>query len=71
MKRNVPASPYKQRATPPGGIFQVSQATPRQQTYLAQTHFRKTETTKNHPDQNVLVIRTKAKTLHMQQTSHI
>jgi hypothetical protein len=44
---------------------------PRQETYLAQTRFRKRETTNNHPHQNVLVTRTKVKTLYKQQTSHI
>jgi hypothetical protein len=38
---------------------------------MTQTHFRETETTKNHPHQNVLVTRTHAETLHKQQTSHI
>jgi hypothetical protein len=38
---------------------------------LAQTYFRKTETIRNHSDQNVLVTRTKVKTLYKQQTSHI
>jgi hypothetical protein len=51
--------------------FLWSWATPRQETYLAQTHFRKTETTRNHSHQNVLVIRTKVKPLYKQQTSHI
>jgi hypothetical protein len=37
----------------------------------ALTHFRKTETTRNHPHQNVLVTRTQVKTLHKQQTTHI
>jgi hypothetical protein len=32
---------------------------------------RKTETTRNHPHQNVLVTRMKVKTLYKQQTSHI
>jgi hypothetical protein len=50
---------------------QVSWATPWQEIYLAQTHFRKTETTRNRPHQNVLVTRTKVKTLYKQQTSHI
>jgi hypothetical protein len=35
-----------------------------QETYLAQTHFRKTETTRNHPHQNVLVTRMQVKTLY-------
>jgi hypothetical protein len=48
-KRNVPPSLYKQCATPPRRGCQVSWATPRQETHLAQTHFRKTETTRNHP----------------------
>jgi hypothetical protein len=51
--------------------FLWSWATPRQETYLAQTHFRKTETTRNHSHQNVFVIRTKVKPLYKQQTSHI
>jgi hypothetical protein len=33
-------------------------------------HFRKTETARNPPHQNVLVTRTQIKTLHKQQTSH-
>jgi hypothetical protein len=49
-------------------VRQVSWATPRQKAYLAQTHFRKTETTRYHRDKNVLVIRTKVK---KQQTSRI
>jgi hypothetical protein len=40
---------YKQRATPPRRWCQVSWATPWQETYLAQTHFHKMETTRNHP----------------------
>jgi hypothetical protein len=40
-------------------------------TYLAQTHFSKTETSRNHPHQNVLVTQMQVKTLHKQQTSHI
>jgi hypothetical protein len=44
---------------------------PLQETYLAQTHFCKTETTRNHPHQNVLVTRTQVKTLYKQQTPHI
>jgi hypothetical protein len=69
-KRNVPPGPYKQSAAPPRR-YQVSWATPWQETYLAQTHFRKTETTRNRPLQNVLVTRTQVKTLHKQQTAHI
>jgi hypothetical protein len=71
MKRNVPCGPCKQCATPPRRRCQVSWATPWQETYLAQTHFHKTETTRNQPYQNVLVTRTKVKTLYKQQTSHI
>jgi hypothetical protein len=33
--------------------------------------FRKTETTRNHPHQIALVIRTQVKALYTQQTSHI
>jgi hypothetical protein len=40
-------------------------------TYLALTHFRKMETTGNHPHQNVLVTRTQVKTLYKQQSSQI
>jgi hypothetical protein len=58
----------KQYATP--SRCQVSRTAPRQETYLAQTHFRKMET-RNHPHQNVLVTRTQVKTLHKQQTSLI
>jgi hypothetical protein len=39
--------------------------------HLTQTHFRKTETTRNHPHQNVLVTRAQVKTLYKQQTSLI
>jgi hypothetical protein len=39
----------KKRATPLRRRFQVSRAAPWQETYLAQTHFRKMETTRNHP----------------------
>jgi hypothetical protein len=42
-----------------------------QETHLAQTQFRKTEAIRNHPDQNVLVTRTQAKTLYKKPTSHI
>jgi hypothetical protein len=45
---------------------QVSQATPWQETYVAQTHFRKMETTRNRPHQNVLATRMQVKTLHKQ-----
>jgi hypothetical protein len=69
-KRIVPPSLYKQCATPPRRC-QVFWATPLQEAYLAQTHFRKTETTRNHPHENVLVTRTQVKTLYKQQTSHI
>jgi hypothetical protein len=62
--------PYKQCATPPRRRCQVSRSTPWQETYLVQTYFRKTETTRNHPHQNVLVTRTQVKTLYKQQTSH-
>jgi hypothetical protein len=65
-----PPGPCKQHATPLG-ICQVPRATPWKETYLAQTHFRKIETTKNYPFQNVFVTRTQAKTLNKQRTSHI
>jgi hypothetical protein len=42
----------------------------RKKTYLAQAHIRKTVTTGNDPRQNVLVMWTEDKTLHMQQTFH-
>jgi cold shock CspA family protein len=58
-KRSMPPCPYKQCATPPR--CRVSWATPWQETYLAQTHFRKTETTRNHSHQNVLVTQTQVK----------
>jgi hypothetical protein len=48
-KRNMPSGPYKQCATPPRRRCQVSWATPWQETYLAETYFRNTETTRNHP----------------------
>jgi hypothetical protein len=60
---------YKQCAAPPRRR-QVYWDTPWQETYLAQTHFRNTETTRNLPHQNVLVTRTQVKTLYKQQTSH-
>jgi hypothetical protein len=69
MKRNVPPGPYKQCATPPRRRCQVFRATPGQETYLVQTHFRKTETIRNHRHENVLVTRTQVKTLYKQQTS--
>jgi hypothetical protein len=62
-KRNVSPGPYKQRGTPPRRRYQISWATPWQKTYLAQT-----ETTRNHPHQNVLVTRTQVKTVYKQQT---
>jgi hypothetical protein len=62
-KGNVPPSPYKQCATPLRRRFQ--------ETYLAQTYFCKTEATRYHPHQNVLVTRTQVKTLYKQQTPHI
>jgi hypothetical protein len=49
----------------------VSRATLWQESYLAQTHYSKTETTRNHPHQNVLVTWTKVKTLCKLQSSHI
>jgi hypothetical protein len=70
-KRNVPPGQYKQCATPPRRRYELSWATPWQETYLAQTHFPKTETTRKHPHQNVLVTRTWVRTLCKQQTSHI
>jgi hypothetical protein len=69
-KINMPPGPHKQCATPPRKWWQVSQAMPWQETYLAQTHFRKTETTRNHPHQNVLVTRTKVKTLQATNFSY-
>jgi hypothetical protein len=69
QREMCPPDPYKQCATPPRR-YQVSWAMPRQETYLEQTHFHKTETTRNHPDQNVMVTRTQVKTLYKQQTSH-
>jgi hypothetical protein len=62
--------PYKQCVTPPRW-YQVPRGTHWQETYLAQTHFCKMETTRNHPHQNVLVTPTKVKTLYKQQTLHI
>jgi hypothetical protein len=41
------------------------------ETHLAQTHFRKKETTRNHPPPKVLVTRTQVKSLYKQQTSLI
>jgi hypothetical protein len=40
-------------------------------THLAQTHFHKTETTRNHLHQNVLATGTQVKTLYKQQNSLI
>jgi hypothetical protein len=37
----------------------------------AETHFCKTETTRNRPDQNVSVIQMKVNTLYKRQTFHI
>jgi hypothetical protein len=68
---SLPPGPYKQCATPARKRCQVSPATPWQETYLAQIQFRKTETTRNHRHQNVLVTRTQVKTLYKQQTTHI
>jgi hypothetical protein len=42
----MPSGPYKQCATPPRRWYQVSWATPWQETYLAQTYFHKTEATR-------------------------
>jgi hypothetical protein len=70
-RETCPPGPYKQCATPPRRRCQESWATPWLETHLAQTHFRKPETTRNHPHQNVLVTRMKVKTLYKQQTSHI
>jgi hypothetical protein len=67
-KRNVPPGPYKQCATPQEDVKYLGL---QQETYLAQTHFRKTETTRIHPYQNVLVAQTKVKTIHKQQISYI
>jgi hypothetical protein len=53
------------------GSSQVSRTTPWQETHLAQANFRKTETTRTHPHQNVLVTREQVKTLYKQQTSLI
>jgi hypothetical protein len=68
LKRNVPPGRYKQCATPPKKMSSFSGYT---LTGDLQTHFRKTETTRNHPHQNVMVTRTQIKTLNKQQTSHI
>jgi hypothetical protein len=38
---------------------------------VAQKHFRKTETIRNHPHQSVMVAWMQVKALHKQQTSHI
>jgi hypothetical protein len=66
-KINVPPASCKQCATPQKRRGQVSRTTPSDETCLAQTHFRKTETTRNHPHQNVLVTRMQVKTLYKQQ----
>jgi hypothetical protein len=49
---------YKQPATPPRRGHQVSYLT-----YLAQTHFYKMETTRNHTHKNLFITRMQAKTL--------
>jgi hypothetical protein len=59
--------PYKQSETSPRKC-KVSLVAPWQETYLVQTHFRKTEKTTNHPHQNLLVTGTKIKALHKKQT---
>jgi hypothetical protein len=62
-KRNVPPPPvHINNVQLPQQDGQVSWATPWQETYLAQTHFR-------HPHKNVLVTRMQVRTLHKQQTS--
>jgi hypothetical protein len=68
-KRDLPPGPYKQCATPPERKYQIFRASPWQETYLTQTHFRKTETTRTHPLQNARVTQTKVKTFYKQQTS--
>jgi hypothetical protein len=70
-KRPIPPCPRKQCATPPRISCQVSWATPWRETYLAQTHFHKTATTKNHPHQNVLVTQMQVKTLQATNFSYI
>jgi hypothetical protein len=40
------------------------------ETYLAQAHFRKMETTRNYPHQNVLATQTQVTTLHKKQTNN-
>jgi hypothetical protein len=64
-KRNEPPGRYKQRATPPRRCQVSSDYT------LRGDLPGKTETTRNHPHQNVLVTRRKVKTLYKQQTFHI
>jgi hypothetical protein len=69
-KINVPPGSNKQCAIPPKRR-QLCRTTPSQEAHLTQTHFRKTERTRNHPHQNVLVTRTQIKTLYKQQTPHL
>jgi hypothetical protein len=69
-ERNVPPVRINNVQLPPRRC-QVFRVAPWQETYLAQTHFRKTETTRTHPHQNVLVTRTKVKIIYKQQISHI
>jgi hypothetical protein len=70
VKRNVPAGPYKQCAIPPRRRCQILDCTLTRDLPGANT-FSKTETTRNHPHQNVLVTWMQVKTLHKQQTSHM
>jgi hypothetical protein len=57
----VPHDPYKQCATPPRRRCHVSRVTPWQETYLEQTHFSKTETTRNHPPKMYWLLGRKSK----------
>jgi hypothetical protein len=45
--------------------------TPRQETYLKQTHIHKSEATGNDAHRNAVAAWTEVKTLHKQQDSHI
>jgi hypothetical protein len=70
-KQTCPPVQKNNFVTPPQKRNQVSQTTPWQETHPVQTHFRKTETTRNYPHQNMLVTRIQVKTLYKQQTSLI
>jgi hypothetical protein len=69
-RRNIPVDTILQRTPSSTRKYQVSGVTPRQETYLAQTHIHKTEATGNDAHQNALATWTEVKSLHTQQNSH-